>query len=294
LGNGLQPEKSIDFSVGLVWRPSEHLSATLDVYQIRITNRIVGSGNVQGQVNGVPTPAYDGVNAAIAAYSHGSDVIDPDLLGTCPPGPNAHIVCGSYGINVFANGIDTKTDGADLVMNFPYDYGFAKVNYSVSAAWNSTSITKRAATPAALAGATLYDVEAYSELQTASPKFVANFGALLTLDKLSVNLVEKLYGPSSDYENDDGDNPTNSNEYFRDQIGTTLITNLDVGYQFNEGLKLSIGAQNLFNRFPNKLNSSILGHENAASDNAAVDQYPIFSPFGINGGFYYARATYRF
>ena len=38
----------------------------------------------------------------------------------------------------------------------------------------------------------------------------------------------------------------------------------------------------------------ILGHENAASDNAAVDQYPIFSPFGINGGFYYARATYRF
>ena len=83
-------------------------------------------------------------------------------------------------------------------------------------------------------------------------------------------------------------------EYFRDQIGTTLITNLDVGFQFTEGLKLSIGAQNLFNRFPNKLNSNILAHENAASDNAAVDQYPIFSPFGINGGFYYARATYRF
>jgi hypothetical protein len=60
----------------------------------------------------------------------------------------------------------------------------------------------------------------YSELQTASPKFVANFGALLTLDKLSVNLVEKLYGPSSDYENDDGDNPTDSNEYFRpDECG---------------------------------------------------------------------------
>jgi iron complex outermembrane receptor protein len=294
LGNGLQPEKSIDFSVGLVWRPSEHLSATLDVYQIRITNRIVGSGNVQGQVNGVPTAAYDGVNAAIAAYSHGSDVIDPDLLGTCPPGPNAHIVCGSYGINVFANGIDTKTDGADLVMNFPYDYGFAKVDYSVSAAWNSTSITKRAATPAALAGATLYDVEAYSELQTASPKYVVNLGALLSMDKLSVNLVEKVYGPSADYENDDGDNATNSNEYFKDQIGVTLITNLDVGFQFTDGLKLSIGAQNLFNRFPNKLNANILGHENAAGDNAAVDQYPIFSPFGINGGFYYVKAVYKF
>jgi iron complex outermembrane recepter protein len=105
----------------------------------------------------------------------------------------------------------------------------------------------------------LYDVEVYSELQTASPKFVANLGALLTVDKLNVNLVEKIYGPSSDYQNDDGDNPTNSNEYFRDQIGTTLIANLDVGFQFTEGLKLSIGAQNLFNRFPNKLNSNSLG-----------------------------------
>lgn len=294
LGNGLQPEKSVDFSVGLVWRPTEHMSATLDVYQITITDRIVGSGNVQGQVNGVPTAAYAGVNAAIAAYSHGSDVIDPGILGTCPPGPSATIVCGSYGINVFANGIDTRTDGADLVFNFPYDYSFGKIDWSVSGAWDTTSITKRAATPAALAGATLYDVEAYSELQTASPKYVVNLGALLTMDKLSINLVEKVYGPSADYENDDGDNPTNANEYFRDQIGVTLITNLDVGFQFTQGLRLSIGAQNLFNRFPNKLNSNILNHEIAAGDNAAVDQYPIFSPFGINGGFYYVKAAYRF
>jgi iron complex outermembrane receptor protein len=294
LGNGLQPEKSVDFSVGLVWRPMEHMSATLDAYQITITNRIVGSGNVQGQVNGVPTAAYAGVNAAIAAYSHGSDVIDPGILGTCPPGPSATIVCGSYGINVFANGIDTRTDGADLVFNFPYEYSFGKINWSISAAYDTTTITKRAATPAALAGATLYDVEAYSELQTASPKYVVNLGALLTMDKLSINLVEKIYGPSADYENDDGDNPTNANEYFRDQIGVTAITNLDVGFQFTDGLRLSIGAQNLFNKFPNKLNSNILSHENAASDNAAVDQYPIFSPFGINGGFYYVKAAYKF
>ena len=294
LGNGLQPEKSVDFSVGLVWRPMEHMSTTLDVYQILITNRIVGSGNVQGQVTGVPTAAYAGVNAAIAAYSHGSDVIDPGILGTCPPGPSPTIVCGSYGINVFANGIDTRTDGADLVFNFPFDYSFGKIDWSISAAYDTTTITKRAATPAALAGATLYDVEAYSELQTASPKYVVNLGALLSMDKLSVNLVEKVYGPSADYENDDGDNPTHSNEYFKDQIGVTLITNLDVGFQFTDGLKLSVGAQNLFNRFPNKLNANILAHENAANDNAAVDQYPIFSPFGINGGFYYVKALYKF
>jgi iron complex outermembrane receptor protein len=254
----------------------------------------VGSGNVAGQINGVPTAAYAGVGAAIAAYAHGQDVIDPAILGTCPPGPSPTIVCGSYGVNVFANGIDTRTDGADLVFNFPYEYNFGRIVWSVSANANTTSITKHAATPASLTGAVLYDQEAYSELTTASPKFVLNFGALVQLDKLSVNLVEKIYGPTSDYENDDGNNPTGNFEYFKDSIGVTPITNLDIAFQFTEHLNLAVGALNLFNRFPGRLNATILNRENAAQDNAAVDQYPIFSPFGINGGFYYAKAVYKF
>jgi iron complex outermembrane receptor protein len=114
------------------------------------------------------------------------------------------------------------------------------------------------------------------------------------MDKLSVHLSEKIYGPSSDYENDDGDNPTGKFQYFKDTIPVTAITNLDVGFQFTERLKLSIGAQNLFNKFPALLNSNILNHENAALDPAAVDKYPFFSPFGIDGGFYYVKALYRF
>jgi iron complex outermembrane receptor protein len=125
---------------------------------------------------------------------------------------------------------------------------------------------------------------------------VVNLGALLTVEKLTVNVVEKIYGPSSDYENDDGDGPTGNFQYFKDSIGVTAITNLDVGYQFTDHVRLSVGAQNLFNRFPNKLNGNILGRENACpgGDNAAVTQYPLFSPFGINGGFYYVKALYRF
>lgn len=283
LGNGLQPEKSIDYSLGFVWRPYEHMSATLDLYQIGITNRIVGSGNVAGQINGVPTGAYAGVGAAIAAYSHGSDVIDPYVLSN-----------GSYGINVFANGIDTRTDGADLVFNFPYDYNFGKITWSVSGNANTTSITKYAGTPASLTGATLYDQEAYSQLTTASPKYVMNLGALVQLEKLSVNLVEKIYGPTSDFENDDGDNASGNFQYFKNRIGVTPITNLDMGFQFTENLNLAVGAQNLFNRFPGRINATILNREIAAGDNAAVTQYPIFSPFGINGGFYYVKAVYRF
>ncbi|MFI4891446.1 MAG: hypothetical protein ACHQIL_13025, partial [Steroidobacterales bacterium] len=68
----------------------------------------------------------------------------------------------------------------------------------------------------------------------------------------------------------------------------------DIGYQFTDKLKLSVGAQNLFNTFPDKMNANILQRENLAGDNAAVQQYPLFSPFGENGGFYYVKATYKF
>jgi iron complex outermembrane receptor protein len=293
LGSGLQPEKSVDMSLGFVWRPIPHMSTTLDVYQITITNRIVGSGNVAGAINGKPQPGGAAIGASICAYeggvwngtscSGGSSVIDPGVLAT-----------GSYGINIFANGIDTRTRGADLVFDFPFDYNFGKINWSIGATYNKTTITKYASTPAAMAPNTLYDQQAYSELATANPLYLINLGALLTMDKLSVNLVEKIYGTSSDYGNDDGDNPTNNFQYFKNTVGVTAITNLDLGYQFTEHLKLSIGAQNLFNRFPNKINSTIRTREIAAKDNAAVTQYPIFSPFGINGGFYYVKAVYKF
>jgi iron complex outermembrane receptor protein len=286
LGNGLQPEKSVDFSLGFVWRPVEHLSVTLDAYQISISNRIVGSGNIQGQNNGVPTAAYAGVNAAIAAYAQGSKVIDPDVIKN-----------GSYGINVFANGTDTKTQGADLVFQLPYDYSFGKINWSVAANYNKTTITKEAATPASLAGATLYDQQAYSYLTDASPKYVIDLGATLILDKLTVNLHEKIYGPTSGYDQDNGD-ATGTSQYFNNEIGATPITNLDIAYQFTDHLKLSMGAQNLLNKFPPLRNSQTLYNERFGAvggpDNAAVEQYPIFTPWGNNGGFYYVKAQYKF
>ncbi|HEY0748555.1 MAG TPA: TonB-dependent receptor [Steroidobacteraceae bacterium] len=284
LGLGkLQPEKSMDYSVGLVWRPIAHMTTTLDLYQITITNRIVGSGSVAGAINGVVQPGGAAINNAIAIYSGGTDVIDPDVLKK-----------GSYGINIFANGIDTRTRGADLVFEFPYEYNFGHVTWSISGTYNDTVITKQGTTPAPLVPNVLYDQEAYSELTTATPKYVINLGALISIEKLTVNLVEKIYGPSSDYENDDGDNPSGNFNYFKDSIGITPITNLDVAYGFTEHITFSVGAINVFNRFPNKLNGNILNREIAAGDNAAVTQYPIFSPFGINGGFYYAKAVFKF
>ncbi len=307
LGDGLQPEHSVDFSFGFIWRPIQALSATLDLYQVTVTNRIIGSGAIIGTSGG--TLISPTVNAAIEASGN---QLDPSVISN-----------GTTGINVFANGIDTRTRGADQAFEYQADYSVARVDWSIGATYTDTTITKYATTPAALAGVVngvttneLYDPTAYSDLTTANPKYVINFGALLTAGNLSVNLVERLYGPASEYENDDGDNggtgpgtfpacvprpgtlficPGNF-EYFRSSIGVTPVTNLDISYQVYKGLKVTVGANNLLNQRPPLLNASLRAHEDsfAYGDAQGVIQYPPFSPFGINGGFYYAKIGFRF
>ncbi|HEX4152904.1 MAG TPA: TonB-dependent receptor [Steroidobacteraceae bacterium] len=282
LGNGLQPEHSVNLSLGTVWRPTPGVLATLDIYQITITNRIVGTGDLYGTINGVPQPSAPAINAAIAANGN---TLDPDVVKN-----------GTTGVAIFANGIDTRTRGADLLFNFPNDYAFGHVNWSVGAEYNQTEITKVPGTPAQLVGLSLYNATSLSDVTTASPLYVVNLGAFWTWNKLSANLLEKIYGPSSEWENDDADNPGNLPEYFRTQIGVTAITDLDLGYQVTKNLKVDVGALNLFNRYPDKLNGVLRSHYDnlAYNDNLGVQQYPSFSPIGIDGGFYYVRAAFTF
>jgi iron complex outermembrane receptor protein len=207
------------------------------------------------------------------------------------------------GINLFTNGINTTTDGADFAFLFPVEYSVGHIDWSVEATYNDTAVTHvRAASPslaAALAGSPLYNSTTISDLSTASAKYVINLGAHWTKDKASVNLQEQIYGPASEWENDDGDNPTNSLNWYKTTIPVTHITNLDLAYQLTTALKINIGAKNLFNHYPPKLNANLIAAYSSSyavtnNDASSAYPYPLFSPFGIDGGFYYARATYSF
>jgi len=160
----------------------------------------------------------------------------------------------------------------------------------------------RAASPAlaaALVGSPLYSATTLSDLSTASAKYVINLDAYWRKDKLSVNLQEQIYGPASEWENDDGDNAANTLNWYRTTIPMTPITNLDVGYQLTKALKINVGAKNLFNRYPPQFNRNLIAAYNSSyavnnNDAGSAYPYPLFSPFGIDGGYYYVRATLSF
>ncbi|HTW74943.1 MAG TPA: TonB-dependent receptor [Steroidobacteraceae bacterium] len=283
LGQGLTPEHSVDFSFGVVWRPIPAMFTTLDFYNIDVSHRIVSTGDLYGSINGIAQPSAAAIDAAIAANGN---QLDPSVLAS-----------GNTGVVLFANGIDTRTDGADLVFTFPVDYGeYGQVDWSAGATYNSTVVTRLPATPAQLVGLTLYDATALSDLTTASPKFVLNLQALWTWRRAYVNLQEQIYGPSSEWENDDGDNPSNQPEYFLSTVGAAPITNLEVGWHPTGHFQLAAGAKNLLDRYPDKYNGTLLAHYDnfKYGDTLGVFQYPMFSPFGIDGGYYYVRGSLTF
>jgi iron complex outermembrane receptor protein len=298
LGGGLKPERSTSFSFGTVLRPLPNLTATIDAYQIQITNRIVASGSINGQTESpglccaaTPYPGAENVTAAIKASGLS---IDPLVLAN-----------GTTGINIFANGIDSVTRGIDFTLTSPQNFSFGRIDFSIAGSYNYTVATRVLAGPAQLGGQALFDAAAVSALTDQSPRLTLNLGAHYTVSQFYVDLHEIIYGKSSGCDNPDSDTSATPYGkpcaayagglyYYEDRIGTLAVTNLELGVNLRDALTFAIGADNLFNRYPNQVNGAATAVEKAGFDNAAVERYLPFSPIGIDGGFYYARLSYKF
>ncbi len=267
--DGLKAEKAQNFSLGFVSHPIPKMTMTLDAYQIKIKNRIVGSGAIFGSGGSVNSPAV------VAAILANGNTLDPTVSQT--------------GINIFSNAADTKSTGAEFVLSYASSYAeFGRIDWSAAANYNKVEVTKINQAPTVLLPQTLLDAAAISDLETASPRYRINLSALWKKGNWTVNLRETLYGPASEFGTEDG------SKYYKTTVSRKAITDLEVSNQVTKSVTLAIGANNLFNQYPNKVNSGLLAEQRAALDNASVTIYPSFSPIGINGGYYYARVSYSF
>jgi iron complex outermembrane receptor protein len=266
--DGLDPEKSRNLSIGVVAKPADRVTLTVDAYQIKIEDRIVGSGALYGRIGGAV------VNAAITnAITANGNVLDPSV--------------GTTGINLFTNGLDTRTRGIEILATTWTDLGeHGKIDWTLGANLNQTKVTRIAAPPAGLGGSVLFDKTAIANLEHASPRYKINLTSLYSSGKWTVNLVNTVYGPAWSYTNVNG-------AFFKDRIGTSLITDLEFAYKITPSLRAAWGANNLFDVYPDKLNAAGTAASIAAG-NPGVALYPSYAPFGINGGYYYGRLTYSF
>jgi iron complex outermembrane receptor protein len=289
----LKPEKSTNYSIGFVAHPIERLQITADAYYIKITDRILTTSTIFGTVGSSITSP--GVLNAIA-----SKLQEPESTF------QAKAVGLSYsGITVFNNAADTETTGLELTGTYASDFGeLGHVDWTVGFNYNKTTFTKVASLPtqvtdtdnlaeagAAAAngqapGAPVLSTVAETALTTGVPQEKAILQANWTLDKWSVNLRSSIYGPTSEkillYAN---------SQIFTESIPTAAIFDLDVGYKLFKDLKIDVGANNLFDTIPPKAPNV----DGRPTDNGRVFGVPYtFSPYGVEGGYYYGRVTYTF
>jgi len=156
----LKPEKSTNFSAGLVFTPMQDLLVTLDGYSIAVKDRIGISQTfavTQADINKLAALAYVGAGGTV---------------------------------QYFTNGFDTKTKGADLVGTYAFHIGDGHLDTSLAYNYNKTDVTNY--NPNVISQARIIDIQHYA------PNTRVNFGAKYTLGPFHASLQENYYGTYRD------------------------------------------------------------------------------------------------
>lgn len=244
-GKPLTAETSENISAGLVWRPLNNASITLDAYQIKIEDRITPSENLSG----------DDVVAALEAVG----------------------IVGINSATFFTNLLDTTTKGVELVAKYQWDIGAGNLDINIGYAWNDTEIT-HVRDVGDFPGSRIIGRTARGILEDVVPSDKYTLGLSYKLGNLSVSLNNRVYGEFT----------TRSSVASSDVVySSQAISDLDIAYGFTNGIRLVVGAQNLFDTHPDKLRSTGTGAYGIA-------KYGTNSPEGHQGAYYYSGLSYNF
>ncbi|MEL1266344.1 TonB-dependent receptor plug domain-containing protein [Pseudoxanthomonas putridarboris] len=179
-------------------------------------------------------------------------------------------------VTYFGNAFDTTTTGVDLVTSYETGHFGGTTTYSLAANWNKTEVDRY--------NADFIDEARVYKLEESLPKTKGYFSVNHQREVFHANLRLAYYG--SWYEDhldsgvirvEDGGLPIYE--------GSKVIVDAEVGWKFASGLYVNIGAQNLFDETPD---------DNPWGAAVAGAAYPVHSPYGFNGGFYYARVGWKF
>lgn len=256
----LGPEESTNFGAGFVLEPTSNFTVTVDAYSIKVRDRI-----------GI-SQTFNVTAADIVAL--------PSLAGVGEGGS----------VQYFTNGFDTRTRGVDLVATYRTGLADGDLNMTLAYNYNKSKVTDF--DPGVIGPTQLIDIKYLA------PNHRATFAANWSSGPWSVNLRESYYGEwrdSNDYPIREGNLSTGAiidGQHF----GAKFITDLDVSYTFAEKYTLTLGANNLFNTYPDKIAATInnpIYDSTGSISNGSVYPRP-GGPFGINGGFWYARIRVKY
>ena len=258
----LKEEIAFNVSGGVVLKPIEKLWLSVDGFLIQIDDRIVLSG------------------------SFSADKV-PDL-----------VEAGANSAQVFTNVAQTRTQGVDVAAGYLHAFeNESLLNLKVALTYADTEVIGDVEAPEILVGLedTLFPSQERSMIEEWQPNTRINVNADYIIGDLTIGGALRYFGEYTVQEGS-GDDPA------RQTYGGKWVTDIQSNYQLNEGLSLTIGANNLFDQLPdeNEIGQSRDGILEDGAGRVIVDSPGVFTysrrsaPFGFNGGLYYAKLTYSF
>ncbi|HYC39028.1 MAG TPA: TonB-dependent receptor [Chitinophagaceae bacterium] len=216
----LKEEESTNFTVGLGVNPTKNFSATLDYYNISIRDRIVLSSSISS--NDPNTQLYQILQQA-----------------------------GVVNVQFFINGIETRTQGLDLVASYR-NIMLGTGNLGVNLAGNYTLSNEIIGTPndppaIKSAGSTILSAQIRSILTESRPEYKAVLGFDYKIKKLLASLNNTVFGPTRFQDLDNGGAVMNN---IKQVFKTAVVTDLHLGYDFSNRISATIGINNVFNVLP--------------------------------------------
>lgn len=244
----LDAEKSVNFSLGAVWRVGI-MSLTLDGYRININDRVVLSENL----------TQDNVRAYLQSQGF----------------------IGVGGGRFFINGVDTRTSGVDAVMNLLFRTDSAgRFDVTLTGNYNRTNVVKVPQTQQLAAlnpSPPLFDRINVLTFEQGTPK--TKFGAALnwSFARYGATLRATRYGEVLD----PGTTPA-----LDVKLGAKTVVDLEARMNIADHFKFALGAENLFDEYPDAFPAS-----RNATGNTPFSNY---APFGRSGRFLYGRMSLSF
>jgi iron complex outermembrane recepter protein len=177
-------------------------------------------------------------------------------------------------VQFFINDFNSKTQGVDVVLNVPFNWSAGNTDLTWAFSYNDTKVTNR--------GDTITDGR-LAEIEGALPATRLTFSASHKTGNFNALARVNYYGKS--FENLFND------ETLPISTPSLAIIDLEVGYTFAEKFKLSVGAKNLLDTYPEEWT---LGGDTGRSGGFLGAIYPLNHPAGFNGGSYYVRLSADF
>ena len=180
-------------------------------------------------------------------------------------------------VNFFTNGFNTRTKGIDAVASYRTRLMDGPLNLTMAYAYNESEVTSF--NPSVISADQRFNIA------NLPPRHRINTSANWQLGDFQMNARVNYYSSWA-----------NQLEYPGQRFGGKATADLDLSYTFMDHFTLTVGANNILDTYPDKIKASTTNPIFLSTGSLADGQiYPRSGgPFGINGGFYYARIRIKY